>query len=134
MVSADGETWTTVGSFVDPLPVGSVGIAFGSRQPTAERLRVEEFRVDGEKPPAPGPDEQARLVQNIATERTGGIPISPLRKKRAGMNNSLTRARLKPVLMSGGYGQFTYAFNYWGPTGVNRDTFVYVRRIERPDY
>jgi nitrate reductase alpha subunit len=69
-----------------------------------------------------------------ATERTVGIPISPRRGKRAGMNNSLTRARLKPVLMSGGYGQFTYAFNYWGPTGVNRDTFVYVRRIERPDY
>jgi len=69
-----------------------------------------------------------------ATERTVGIPISPRRKKRAGMNNSLTRTRLKPVLMSGGYAQFTYAFNYWGPTGVNRDTFVYVRRIDRPEY
>lgn len=69
-----------------------------------------------------------------ATERTVGIPISPLRGKRAGMNNSLTRARLKPVLMSGGYAQFTYAFNYWGPTGVNRDTFVYLRRVERPSY
>ena len=69
-----------------------------------------------------------------ATERTVGIPISPRRKKRAGMNNSLTRTRLKPVLMSGGYAQFTYFFNYWGPTGVNRDTFVYVRRIDRPDY
>ena len=69
-----------------------------------------------------------------ATERTVGIPISPLRKKRAGMNNSLTRTRLKPVLMSGGYAQFTYAFNYWGPTGVNRDTFVYVRRIDKPSY
>jgi nitrate reductase alpha subunit len=69
-----------------------------------------------------------------ATERTVGIPISPLRKKRAGMNNSLTRARLKPVLMSGGYAQFTYAFNYWGPTGVNRDTFVYVRRVDQPSY
>ena len=42
----------------------------------------------------------------------------------AGGHNSLTRARLKPLLMIGGYGQFTYAFNYWGPTGVNRDTFV----------
>jgi nitrate reductase alpha subunit len=50
------------------------------------------------------------------------------------MNNSLTRTRLKPVLMSGGYAQFTYSFNYWGPTGVNRDTFVYVRRIEKPEY
>jgi len=70
-----------------------------------------------------------------ATERTIGIPKSPLRgNKRAGMNNSLTRARLKPVLMSGGYAQFTYAFNYWGPTGVNRDTFVFVRRIEKPDF
>ncbi|NLG96035.1 MAG: nitrate reductase subunit alpha [Chloroflexi bacterium] len=69
-----------------------------------------------------------------ATERTVGIPKSPQRKRRAGMNNSLTRARLKPVLMSGGYAQFSYAFNYWGPTGVNRDTFVFVRRIDRPDY
>ncbi len=69
-----------------------------------------------------------------ATERTVGIPISPRRKKRAGMNNSLTRVRLKPVLMSGGYAQFTYSFNYWGPTGNNRDTFVYLRRIENPSY
>jgi nitrate reductase alpha subunit len=69
-----------------------------------------------------------------ATERTVGIPKSPMRGRRAGMNNSLTRARLKPVLMSGGYAQFTYAFNYWGPTGVNRDTYVFVRRIEEPDF
>ena len=69
-----------------------------------------------------------------ATERTVGVPISPLRRRRAGMNNSLTRARLKPVLMSGGYAQFTYAFNYWGPTGVNRDTFVFVHRIDKPGY
>ncbi|BDG27541.1 nitrate reductase subunit alpha (plasmid) [Thermus thermophilus] len=67
-----------------------------------------------------------------ATERTVGIPKSPLRGKRAGMNNSITRARLKPVLMSGGYAQFTYAFNYWGPVGVNRDTWVYVRKLETP--
>lgn len=68
-----------------------------------------------------------------ATERTVGVPLSKRRGARAGMNNSLTRARLKPVLMSGGYAQFTYAFNYWGPTGVNRDTFVYVRRIDRAE-
>ncbi len=69
-----------------------------------------------------------------ATERTVGVPISPRRKNRAGMNNSLTRTRLKPVLMSGGYAQFSYGFNYWGPTGVNRDTFVYVHRIDTPVY
>ena len=69
-----------------------------------------------------------------ATERTIGIPKSPLRGRRAGMNNSLTRARLKPVLMSGGYAQFTYAFNYWGPTGVNRDTFVFIRKVDRVEF
>ncbi len=63
-------------------------------------------------------------------ERTIGVPKSPQRgNRRAGGHNSPTRARLKPVLMMGGYGQFTYGFNYWGPTGVNRDTFVLVRKL-----
>ncbi|MEL7672179.1 MAG: nitrate reductase subunit alpha [Chloroflexota bacterium] len=66
-----------------------------------------------------------------ATERTLSIPKAPVRGgRRAGGHNSLTRTRLKPNLMVGGYGQFTYAFNYWGPTGVNRDTFVLVRKLE----
>jgi nitrate reductase / nitrite oxidoreductase, alpha subunit len=66
-------------------------------------------------------------------ERTLGVPKSPSRKgRRAGGHNSLTRVRLKPVLMVGGYGQFTYHFNYWGPTGVNRDTVVRVRKLENP--
>lgn len=69
-----------------------------------------------------------------ATERTVSIPKSPLRGKRAGMNNSITRARLKPLLMAGGYAQFTYAFNYWGPTGVNRDTNVFVRKVEHVEF
>lgn len=63
-------------------------------------------------------------------ERTISVPRSPLRgNRRAGGHNSLTRTRLKPVLMVGGYGQFTYGFNYWGPTGVNRDTHVLVRKL-----
>ena len=67
-------------------------------------------------------------------ERTIATPKSPLRKnRRAGGHNSLTRVRLKPSLMVGGYGQFTYHFNYWGPTGVNRDTYVRVRKIDQPE-
>jgi len=63
-------------------------------------------------------------------ERTIGVPKSPQRgNRRAGGHNSPTRARLKPLLMMGGYGQFTYGFNYWGPTGINRDTFVLVRKL-----
>jgi len=69
-----------------------------------------------------------------ATERTVGVPKSPTRGRRAGMNNSITRARLKPVLMTGGYAQLSYGFNYWGPTGGNRDTFVYVHRVDRPEF
>jgi len=65
-------------------------------------------------------------------ERTISVPKSPLRQnRRAGGHNSLTRIRLKPVLMMGGYGQFTYHFNYWGPTGVNRDTHILVRKLEQ---
>jgi len=63
-------------------------------------------------------------------ERTISVPKSPVRMmRRAGGHNSLTRTRLKPTLMMGGYGQFTYGFNYWGPTGVNRDTYVLVRKL-----
>jgi nitrate reductase alpha subunit len=69
-------------------------------------------------------------IQYHSPERTYSVPVSPLRGyRRAGGHNSLTRVRLKPNLMVGGYGQFTYHFNYWGPTGVNRDTHVLVRKL-----
>jgi len=69
-------------------------------------------------------------IQYHSPERTYSIPKSPLRgNKRAGGHNSLTRTRLKVNLMAGGYGQFTYHFNYWGPTGCNRDTQIYVRKL-----
>jgi nitrate reductase alpha subunit len=78
----------------------------------------------------------ARLPRGLcllyhSPERTIGVPKSPERgNRRAGGHNSLTRVRLKPTLMLGGYGQFTFALNYWGPTGNNRDTFIQVRKLE----
>jgi nitrate reductase / nitrite oxidoreductase, alpha subunit len=69
-------------------------------------------------------------IQYHSPERTLSVPKSPMRKgRRAGGHNSLTRTRLKPNLMVGGYGQFTYHFNYWGPTGSNRDTHAFVRKL-----
>lgn len=69
-------------------------------------------------------------IQYHSPERTYSVPTSPLRgHKRAGGHNSLTRIRLKPNLMAGGYGQFTFHFNYWGPVGPNRDTHVLVRKL-----
>ncbi len=68
-------------------------------------------------------------IQYHSPERTCSVPKSPKRGyRRAGGHNSLIRTRLKPTLMVGGYGQFTYHFNYWGPTGVNRDTHILVRK------
>jgi nitrate reductase alpha subunit len=77
----------------------------------------------------------ARIPRGISIiyhspERTYSVPKSPLRNnKRAGGHNSLTRTRLKPNLMIGGYGQFTFHFNYWGPIGCNRDTHILVRKL-----
>jgi nitrate reductase alpha subunit len=69
-------------------------------------------------------------MQYHSPERTYSVPKSPLRgNKRAGGHNSLNRTKLKPNLMAGGYAQFTYHFNYWGPTGTNRDTYVLVRKL-----
>ncbi|HVP22548.1 MAG TPA: nitrate reductase subunit alpha [Conexivisphaerales archaeon] len=63
-------------------------------------------------------------------ERTISVPKAPSRGyRRAGGHNSPTRLRLKPLLMAGGYAQFTYSFNYWGPTGGSRDTYVVVRKL-----
>jgi nitrate reductase alpha subunit len=82
----------------------------------------------------------ARIPKGIcliyhATERTYTVPKSEVRGgKRSGGHNSLTRVRLKPNLMAGGYGQFTYHFNYWGPVGVNRDTFVIVQKMKKLEF
>ncbi len=65
-------------------------------------------------------------------ERTVGIPKSPSRgNKRAGGHNSFTRIHLKPNFLAGGYGQFAYHFNYWGPIAPNRDTHVIIRKMEK---
>ncbi len=65
-------------------------------------------------------------------ERTYSVPKSQVRgNRRAGGHNSFTRVHLKPNLMVGGYGQFTYHFNYWGPVGVNRDTHLLVRKMDK---
>ncbi len=65
-------------------------------------------------------------------ERTTGIPKSQVRgNKRAGGHNSLTRVHLKPNFLAGGYGQFSYHFNYWGPIAPNRDTHVTVKKMDK---
>jgi len=71
-----------------------------------------------------------------AVERTIYIPKSQLRDgRRAGGHNSLTRTRINPVQLAGGYAQFTYGFNYWGPIGIfTRDTYCVVRKLEKLEW
>ncbi|MCC6343552.1 MAG: nitrate reductase subunit alpha [Bryobacterales bacterium] len=64
-----------------------------------------------------------------APERSIAFPKSPLRNRRGGGTNSVTRLRLKPVLMAGGYGQHCYRFNDYGPAASDRDTYVLVRKL-----
>jgi len=67
-------------------------------------------------------------------ERTINVPKSEQRNKiRGGYHNSLTRQRLKPQLMTGGYGQFSYGFNAWGPIPTIRDTTVLVRKMRNQE-
>ncbi|MCC6174657.1 MAG: nitrate reductase subunit alpha [Chloroflexi bacterium] len=71
-----------------------------------------------------------------APERTISMPKSQVRGgKRGGAHNSLTRTRINPIQLAGGYAQFTYGFNYWGPIGImTRDTYVVVRRLEKLEW
>ena len=71
-----------------------------------------------------------------APERTISMPKSQVRGgRRAGGHNSLTRTRMNPLQVAGGYGQFTWGFNYWGPIGImTRDTHAVVRALEKLEW
>ena len=63
-----------------------------------------------------------------AQERTIDVPLSQTNGNRGGIHNSLTRLLVKPSHLAGGYAQMTFAFNYLGPTGNQRDEVTMVRR------
>ena len=50
----------------------------------------------------------------------------PLKRKVA--LNSATRLLMKPTHLAGGYAQLSYAFNYLGPTGNQRDMVSTIRK------
>ena len=63
-----------------------------------------------------------------AQERTIDVPKSEATGRRGGIHNSVTRILLKATHLIGGYAHQAYAFNYIGPTGVQRDIVSTVRR------
>jgi nitrate reductase / nitrite oxidoreductase, alpha subunit len=66
-----------------------------------------------------------------AQERVVNVPISQTSGKRGGIHNSLTRVLVKPSHLIGGYAQLSFAFNYLGPTGNQRDEVTVVRRRDQ---
>jgi len=63
-----------------------------------------------------------------AKDRHLNIPLSELERKRGGTDNSATRIVMKPTHFIGGYAHFSFQFNYYGPTGSQRDEIVVLRK------
>jgi nitrate reductase alpha subunit len=63
-----------------------------------------------------------------AQDRLIDVPITETSGQRGGIHNSLTRLLIKPSHLIGGYAQLSYAFNYLGPTGNQRDEVTVIRR------
>jgi nitrate reductase alpha subunit len=63
-----------------------------------------------------------------AKDRHLNVPLTELQGKRGGTDNSLTRIVMKPTHFIGGYGQLSFAFNYYGPTGSQRDEVTVLRK------
>ncbi|GAA4993387.1 nitrate reductase subunit alpha [Yinghuangia aomiensis] len=71
------------------------------------------------------------VYMHHAQDRTVATPKAETTGKRGGIHNSLTRILLKPTHLVGGYAQLSFAFNYLGPTGNQRDEVTVVRRRTR---
>lgn len=63
-----------------------------------------------------------------AKDRVVDVPLAETSGKRGGIHNSLTRLMIKPTHLIGGYAQLSFAFNYLGPTGNQRDEVTVIRR------
>ncbi len=71
---------------------------------------------------------EGTVFMHHAQDRQINTPLNEGSGKRGGTHNSLTRIFIKPTHLAGGYAQFAYAFNYYGPTGNNRDEVTVIRR------
>jgi nitrate reductase / nitrite oxidoreductase, alpha subunit len=70
-----------------------------------------------------------------AKDRHLSVPLTELQGKRGGTDNSLTRIVMKPTHFIGGYAQLSFGFNYYGPTGSQRDEVTVLRkRATKPEF
>ncbi|KRF19074.1 nitrate reductase [Nocardioides sp. Soil797] len=71
---------------------------------------------------------EGTVYMHHAQDRLIDVPLAETSGNRGGIHNSLTRLLVKPSHLIGGYAQLTYAFNYLGPTGNQRDEVTVIRK------
>ena len=60
--------------------------------------------------------------------------FSTITGNRGGSHNAPTQIHVKPTHMVGGYGQLSYGWNYYGPTGNQRDLYANVRKLKKVNW
>jgi nitrate reductase alpha subunit len=75
---------------------------------------------------------QGTCLMYHAKDRHLNVPLTELEGKRGGTDNSVTRIVMKPTHFVGGYAQLSFGFNYYGPTGTQRDEVVVLRKRMSP--
>jgi nitrate reductase alpha subunit len=71
---------------------------------------------------------EGTVYMHHAQDRLIDVPIAETSGRRGGIHNSLTRLLVKPSHLIGGYAQLSFAFNYLGPTGNQRDEVTVIRK------
>jgi nitrate reductase alpha subunit len=71
---------------------------------------------------------EGTVYMHHAQDRLIDVPRTETNGRRGGIHNSLTRLLIKPSHMIGGYAQLSAGFNYYGPTGSQRDEIAVIRR------
>jgi nitrate reductase alpha subunit len=75
---------------------------------------------------------QGLCMMYHAKDRHLNMPLTELQGKRGGTDNSVTRIVMKPTHFIGGYAQLSFDFNYYGPTGSQRDEVIVLRKRTAP--
>ena len=109
--------------WINDLDAGRIGVADNDWIEAYNRNGVTVARAAVTHRVPPG-----TVLMYHAVDRHLEMPVSELSGMHGGTDNSLTRVVMKPTHMIGGYAQLSYGFNYYGPTGSQRDELAVIRR------
>ena len=91
-------------------------------------IRVSELSVPPREPVVSHRVPSGVALYYHSQDRHVNVPVSEISGARGGTDNSLTRITMKPTHLVGGYAQLSFGFNYYGPTGSQRDEITVIRK------